>query len=116
MRSPKEEFRTLDYWKKWRTVADRGWGRAGPADGVLKLLEQEAISRAKALELLEEIARTGKRPESAPWGELNWHDDGTRCGRVKCRVCDELVYTCEIDCPKDHHCGVEVSDGWVCSP
>jgi hypothetical protein len=62
-------------------VSTEHWGARGIADCILSLLEAEAISRAKARELLEymTIANTaaashvyGDVPE-APWDKLNFY-------------------------------------------
>lgn len=55
------------------------FGLQGPADTILRLLEQDEITRRKALELLEhlffcQVSRPKLRRE-APWEKLNWCDD-----------------------------------------
>ena len=64
-RDEPEAFATNTWW----FVAP--FMRRGPVETVLRLLEQEEITRAKALELIEAAAK-GHRMPSAPWGELNW--------------------------------------------
>ncbi len=66
-------------------VGSRAWfedkyRKRGPVDAILRLLEQEAISRAKALELIvfatsSELFSPGFVPE-APWEELDWGGGG----------------------------------------
>lgn len=55
------------------------WGARGIVDTVLRLLEQEEITRSKAREILEDYF--GKKPGDvphvpwvprAPWDKLNW--------------------------------------------
>lgn len=65
----------------WWLSADL-WGRHGIIESVLRLLEQERISRAKALELIQDAVRYRSQAVPltvtpvAPWDELNWCDDG----------------------------------------
>ena len=47
------------------------WGARGVIDMILRLLEQEEITRAKARELIE-AAWFGGTGQSAPWDKLNW--------------------------------------------
>ena len=62
---------------RWFAVGDL-WSKRGMVDVVLRLFEQERVTRAKALELLEYVMerRTGGEAATelprAPWGELNW--------------------------------------------
>jgi len=86
---------TARWW--WVTRFD---GPRGTADTILRLLEQEVISRAKARELLEVavnarqrlkgIAISGEQSPSAPWDRLNWCDDtcpGDPIAKVHCPCC-----------------------------
>jgi hypothetical protein len=79
-------------WSWW--ISAERWGTRGIVDCILRLLEQEAISRSKARELLEYmtllpgrtrravLARTpekspvfaGSDVPSAPWDELNFYE------------------------------------------
>jgi len=65
----------------WRSPA---FAPQGPADTILRLLEQEEISRCKARELLAYLsvashydlrAEPAPPPPPAPWIKLNWCDD-----------------------------------------
>ena len=61
----------------WRSP---GFMIHGPADTILRLLEQEEISRRKALELLAYLhvgcpQDLNRALPPAPWGKLNWCDD-----------------------------------------
>ena len=56
----------------------------GPVDTILRLLEQEEVSRRKALELMAHLyiafpydlrAEPAPAPPRAPWAALNWCDD-----------------------------------------
>lgn len=72
--------------KEWWCYTDLG-GARGLIDSILRLAEQEEISRAKARELLEfavevEVVRYAaagwekyvKDPPSAPWDKLNFYE------------------------------------------
>ena len=47
------------------------WGARGVIDTVLRLLEQEEITRSKARELIE-AAWNGKEIQDVSWDKLNW--------------------------------------------
>ena len=49
------------------------WCVRGVADVILRLLEQEEITRSKARELLQAMVRGFPMPP-APWDKLNWND------------------------------------------
>lgn len=64
------------------------WTR-GPVDSVLRLLQQDAITRSKARELLAYVfagcPHRDQPPPPAPWEELDWcedapHAESTRLG------------------------------------
>jgi hypothetical protein len=50
----------------------------GPVDAILRLLEQEEITRGKARELLAYVfagcPHRDRSPPPAPWDKLNWSD------------------------------------------
>ena len=56
--------------KKWFQQSPL-WCVRGVADVILRLLEQEEITRSKARELLAAMVRCHDIP-SAPWDKLNW--------------------------------------------
>jgi hypothetical protein len=49
------------------------WAKRGPIDAILRLLQQDEITRAKALEMIR-LRIDGKPPERCPWEHLNWCD------------------------------------------
>lgn len=61
---------SLDWWR------GPGWAKRGPFDGILRLLQQDEITRGKALELIRQRI-TGDLWDAvtpAPWDKLNWAD------------------------------------------
>jgi hypothetical protein len=66
------EIGTLDWY---RTAPQ--WDQRGVVHSILRLLEQQAITRTKAVELLRyatEVAWQGRTMPApkAPWDDLNW--------------------------------------------
>lgn len=61
----------LDWWQS------PVWRKRGPADGILRLVEQGAITRGKAIELIRDrvAGETWSSLPPAPWDKLNWSDD-----------------------------------------
>lgn len=49
------------------------WTKQDVADIILCLLQQEEITRGKALELLRELHERGSVEAPCPWGKLNWN-------------------------------------------
>jgi hypothetical protein len=61
---------------EWYRTAPQ-WDQRGVVHSILRLLEQEVITRAKAVELLRYATEVGWQgstmpPPPAPWNDLNW--------------------------------------------
>ena len=105
MSYPEPEIGTREWWN----TITRPFTPRGVVDAILRLLEQEAISRGKARELLAYWYNPGpdiRRPKplpAAPWEELNWCDDSTP------RIPDEAMVVAVVHDSEEPH----LLDGWV---
>jgi hypothetical protein len=71
------------------------WAHRGVVHSIFRLLEQQAITRTKAVELLRyaSVIRRGGRdePPRAPWSDLNWCSDGMDGGESRPEIDDSWV-------------------------
>lgn len=99
------EYGTNEWWRKAPAL-----GVQGVIDTILRLFEQDEITRNKAKELIGDYYRGVPTIPRAPWDKLNWGDVETERRNIYflCPSCRGKITAAEsatkVKCPR---CGAE---------